>query len=72
MARPVMRPLVQLTDCILTLISLLPIAIIQALKHLANTARSQDDGMGILLCIAECILACIANLIEYFNKWAFM
>ena len=42
------------------------VAIIQALRALANTARSQDDG--ILLCLAECILACIAGLIEYFNK----
>ncbi|CAB9528176.1 Protein PNS1 [Seminavis robusta] len=46
------------------------VAIIQALRALANTARSQDDG--ILLCLAECILACIQGLIEYFNKWAFI
>lgn len=46
------------------------VAIIQALRALANTARSQDDG--ILLCLAECILGCIQNLIEYFNKWAFI
>lgn len=45
------------------------VAIIQALRALANTARSQDDG--ILLCLAECILACIAGLIEYFNKVIF-
>jgi Plasma-membrane choline transporter len=42
------------------------VAIIQALRALANTARSHDDS--ILLCLAECILACIAGLIEYFNK----
>ena len=42
------------------------VAIIQALRALANIARSQDNG--ILMCLAECILACIANLIEYFNK----
>jgi len=36
---------------------------------MANTARSQDDG--ILLCLAECILACIEGLIEYFNKVGF-
>jgi len=46
------------------------VAIIQALRALANTARSQDDSF--LLCLAECILACIESLIEYFNKWAFI
>lgn len=46
------------------------VAIVQALRALANTARSQDDG--ILLCLAECILACIEGLLEYFNKWAFI
>lgn len=46
------------------------VAIIQALRALANTARSQDDSF--LVCLAECILACIESLIEYFNKWAFI
>lgn len=35
---------------------------------LANVARNNDDGNGIMLCIAECILACLASLMEYFNK----
>ena len=42
------------------------VAILQALRMLANVARDQDDG--ILLCLAECILACIASIVEYFNK----
>ena len=43
-------------------------AIIRALQQLANTARQEGDA-GILACIAECILACLANLVEYFNQW---
>ena len=47
------------------------VAIIQALKQLAATARANDDG-GFLVCIAECILGCIASCVEYFNKWAYI
>lgn len=43
------------------------VAIIQALQALANTARNEGDA-GILACIAECILSCLASLVEYFNK----
>lgn len=32
-------------------------AIVQALRMLVHTARQQDDG--ILLCLAECLLACL-------------
>lgn len=38
---------------------------------LAYTARANDDG-GIGVCIAECILSCLASLVEYFNKWAYI
>ena len=47
------------------------VAIIQALKSLAQQARENGDA-GILACIAECILACLQSLVEYFNKWAFI
>lgn len=47
------------------------VAIIQALRALANQAQAEGDA-GILACIAECILACLASLLEYFNKWAFV
>jgi hypothetical protein len=47
------------------------VAVIQALKQLANQARQNDDCAA-LACVAECILGCIANLVEYFNKWAFV
>jgi len=45
------------------------VAILQALKQLANEARKQDNG--IMVCIAACILGCIENLMQYFNRWAF-
>jgi len=47
------------------------VAIVQALKALAQSARENGDAQ-ILACIAECILSCLAAIIEYFNKWAFI
>ena len=47
------------------------VAIVQALRALANQAQAEGDA-GILACIAECILACLASILEYFNKWAFV
>lgn len=47
------------------------VAIIRALQMLANSARSNGDG-GFLVCIAECILGCLASCLEYFNKWAYV
>jgi len=47
------------------------VAILQALKALANQAQAEGDA-GILACIAECIISCLASILEYFNKWAFI
>lgn len=47
------------------------VAILQALRMLAEIARSEDDG-GIGYCIAECILGCLASIMEYFNKVRFV
>jgi Plasma-membrane choline transporter len=47
------------------------VAILQALRALANAAQANDDG-GCCVCILECILGCLASLMEYFNKWAFI
>jgi hypothetical protein len=49
----------------------LVVAIIQALKMLANTAENQGDG-SFLMCIAQCLLGCLASIVEYLNKWAFV
>eukprot|EP00986_Skeletonema_menzelii_P005400 scaffold1953_cov146-Skeletonema_menzelii.AAC.4 len=42
-----------------------------ATKAVAQAARGEEGG-SFLLCIAECILQCLADLLEYFNKWAFV
>jgi len=47
------------------------VAIIRALESTARSARENGDA-GILACIAECLLSCLAGLVEYFNKWAFV
>jgi len=47
------------------------VAFLRALEMLAQTARANDDA-GIGACIAECILSCLASLVEYFNKWAYI
>lgn len=47
------------------------VAVIQALRQLANSAQANGDG-NICVCIAECLLACLASIIEYLNKWAFV
>lgn len=43
------------------------VAILQALKSLADSAQQNGDA-AILACIAECILGCLASMLEYFNK----
>lgn len=47
------------------------VALIQALRALANEAQSNGDAQ-LLACIASCILGCIQGCVEYFNKWAFV
>ena len=47
------------------------VALIQALRQLANQARQNGDA-GALACVAECILGCIQGIVEYFNKWAYI
>ena len=44
------------------------VAFLRALESLAQMARANDDA-GIGACIAECILSCLASIVEYFNKW---
>ena len=47
------------------------VAVIQALEALARRARQNEDGQ-LLACLLECILSCIRDLVEYFNKWAYV
>lgn len=48
------------------------VALIQATRQLANTARQEGADCAALICLAECILGCIEALVEYFNKWAYI
>jgi hypothetical protein len=39
------------------------VAIIEALRSMVRNARENGDG-GILLCLAECLLACLQDVLE--------
>lgn len=45
------------------------VAAVQTLKFMVNQARQQDDG--ILLCIADCLLNCLEDILNYLNLYAF-
>ena len=46
------------------------VAIIQAVKEVIRNMREQGDSL--LACLAECLIGCIEQLVEYFNKWAYV
>jgi len=48
------------------------VAIIQAIRQLAEQARQNDEIGQTLACCIDCILGCLESLLEYFNKWAFV
>jgi len=51
------------------------VAIIQTLRAMAESARSNNDTEGcaaFLLCIVECLLRCLEDMLEYFNKYAYI
>lgn len=43
------------------------VAIVEALESIVKNQREQSDGL--LLCLAQCLLACLRDAIEYFNTW---
>ena len=45
------------------------VAIIQAIRQLAEQARQNDEVGQALACCIDCILGCLQSLLEYFNKW---
>jgi len=47
------------------------VAVVQALRMMARQARQNEDAQ-LLYCLIECILACIEDIVEYFNKWAYV
>mmetsp|Transcript_20316 Transcript_20316/g.40212 ORF Transcript_20316/g.40212 Transcript_20316/m.40212 type:complete len:589 (-) Transcript_20316:182-1948(-) len=48
------------------------VAIVEAAKNMVRNLRESDDGGGIFLCIAECLLSLLQDVLEYFNQWAFV
>ncbi|CAB9508723.1 Protein PNS1 [Seminavis robusta] len=47
----------------------LVVAIVSAAKEIIRQMRDGRDS--VLVCIAEFLLGCIKNILEYFNEWAF-
>ena len=47
------------------------VAIVESLVTMVRNMRESGDGGGVFLCIAECLLALLRDIIEYFNRWAF-
>ncbi|KAL9186603.1 hypothetical protein ACHAXT_005841 [Thalassiosira profunda] len=48
------------------------VAIVEASKQMVRNLRESEDGGGVLLCLAECLLSCLQDILEYFNTWAFV
>jgi len=50
------------------------VAIVRALRSMANQSRDRNSGGGgaALACVAECILGCLESIILWINKWAFV
>ncbi|KAL9190529.1 hypothetical protein ACHAXT_000235 [Thalassiosira profunda] len=51
------------------------VAIIEALRAMAESARRDGDTDGcaaFLLCIVACLLRCLEDMLEYFNKFAYI
>jgi len=40
------------------------VAIIEASKNMVQRLRESDDGGGILLCLAKCLLSCLQDILE--------
>jgi len=47
------------------------VAIVQTLRQMNHQARGQEDCQ-ILVCLIDCILGCIEDLLEFLNKWAYI
>ena len=48
------------------------VAVIQALKTIVDSSRKNGGQNNFFSCIASCILACLRDMAEYFNRWAFV
>lgn len=48
----------------------LVVAIINAVRDFVHSSR--ENGDSFVACCADCILGCLEDLVEYFNKWAYV
>ena len=51
------------------------VAIIQTLRAMVESARADNDNGAcgaFLLCIVDCLLRCLEDTLEYFNKFAYI
>mmetsp|Transcript_25266 Transcript_25266/g.45467 ORF Transcript_25266/g.45467 Transcript_25266/m.45467 type:complete len:502 (-) Transcript_25266:157-1662(-) len=51
------------------------VAIIQTLRAMVESVRNNGDnggGAAFLLCIVDCLLRCLEDALEYFNKYAYI
>ena len=51
------------------------VAVIQAMRAMVRMARQQGSGGAagaILLCLADCLLRCLDQLVQFFNKYAYV
>ncbi|TDH69170.1 hypothetical protein CCR75_005874 [Bremia lactucae] len=53
------------------------VAVLQALRTMAEMAKrrargNNESGLACFACIAECILSCLAGVMEYINHWAYV
>jgi len=53
------------------------VAAVRALEALARQAESDAAGNGnivmcLCMCAVQCLLACIGDMLEYFNEWAYV
>lgn len=46
------------------------VAIVEALENMIKNQREENDGL--ILCLAQCLLACLRDAVEYFNTWAYV
>ena len=47
-------------------------AIVRVLRYLVHQARRSNNRNTLLLCVLECLVACLENVIEYTTKWAYI
>ncbi|KAG5509374.1 hypothetical protein JKF63_06684 [Porcisia hertigi] len=47
-------------------------AIVSFVRFLIESARMRDDGDSFWLCVMDCLVGCINDLVRYFNQYAFV